>query len=443
MANWDVVPRPCPDAKVGDNYQSFADANHIAHPREVPPPGTRLCAMPDPETASPTCTQPEAVIDLAAIAHNTALLAKAARGAQLMALVKAQGFGHGAVHVARTALKNGASWLGVASPAEAMALRHQGIDAPLLTWLYAPSEDLAQVIRASIDVSVASLAHLYCLAEAAWQTGHTASVHLKVDTGLSRSGALPSEWSALVAAARRLEEAGSIRVAGIWSHLSNAEEVADPSVSQQIQLFNNAIEIGRKAGLSPTLYHLANSAGILQLPQTHFNLVRAGIALYGIEPIARGSFGLRPAMTLRSPVILTKRVPAGTWVSYGRSYATRQETTLALLPIGFADGLPRAASQQASLVINGARCSVAGVIAMDQLVIDVGNLHVRTGDTAVLFGPGDAGEPTVRDWANWAGTNPHEILTGIGSRVRRKYLPVNIDEIASPTEREPEFNALP
>lgn len=339
-----------------------------------------------------------------------------------MAVVKADGFGHGAAQVARTALAHGASWLGVTSQAEAMALRNHGIDAPILMWLYAPGEDLSTVVAANVDVSVASTMHLASVAEAAKRTRHTAAVHLKIDTGLARSGALPVDWLELVAAARRLEQIGAIRVTGIWSHLGNAEDPSDPHLIEQSRIFAEALVVSNAAGLAPRLCHIANSAALLQTPELHFDLVRAGIALYGVEPVAERRFGLHPVMQLQAQIILTKRVPAGTRVSYGHSYVTRRETTLALVPLGFADGVPRAAWQHASVAINGARCPIAGRVAMDQFVVDVGDLKVNIGDTAILFGPGNDGEPTAGDWATWSDTNSHEILTRVGSRVGRRYL---------------------
>jgi alanine racemase len=364
----------------------------------------------------------EATVDLAAVAHNTALLAKAAGGAHLMAVVKANGFGHGAEQVARTALAHGASWLGVTSQAEAMVLRRQRIDAPMLMWLYGPGEDLTPAVAANVDVSVASTAHLGCVARAATRTGHVAAVHLKVDTGLTRGGALPCDWLALVSAARQLERVGAIRVAGIWSHLGHAEDPSDPHLAEQARLFAEALKASRAAGLAAPLRHLANSAALLQLPDLRFDLARAGVALYGIEPVPGRRFGLRPAMTLKAQIILTKRVPAGTPVSYGHLYETRRETTLALVPLGFADGILRAVWERGSVSINGVRCPIAGRIAMDQFVVDAADLPVQIGDTAVLFGEGEDGEPTVADWAEWADTNPHEILTRVGSRVTRRYL---------------------
>lgn len=363
-----------------------------------------------------------ATIDLAAIAHNTALLAKAAGNARVMAVVKANGFGHGAAQVARTALAHGASWLGVTTQAEALQLRNEGIDAPMLMWLYAPGDDLARAVTANIDISVASIPHLQCVANAAYRTGRVAAVHLKVDTGLSRSGALPGDWPVLAKAARQLEARGVLRIAGIWSHLGHAEDPSDPHHIEQARAYQRALEVAQQAGITPALRHISNSAALFQVPELRFDLTRAGIALYGIEPVAGRRFGLRPAMTLKAQVILTKRVPAGTRVSYGFSYATPRETTLALVPLGFADGVMRCTWREASVAIGGVRYPIAGRIAMDQFVVDVGDARVRIGDTAILFGPGNDGEPTAADWAQWAQTNPHEVLTRVGARVGRHYL---------------------
>ncbi|WP_088346948.1 MULTISPECIES: alanine racemase [Rhodomicrobium] len=405
------------------------------------PPGrssdhaARNASIGDHGLAASPRSRTEAVIDLAAIAHNTRVLSRTAGGAALMAVIKANGFGHGAVEIARAALGNGASWLGVTSPAEAMALRNAGIGAPVLMWLYAPNEDLAALVAAGVDISVGSMAHLHCVADAARRCGQAAKVHLKVDTGMCRGGALPDHWPALIEAAAGLGKAGLIDLAGIWSHLGCAEDLTDPRLGAQLAQFGDAVAAAREAGLSARLLHLANSAALLQLPQARFDMVRAGIALYGVPPLSRG-FGLRPAMALTAQVILAKRVPAGSWVSYGQAYRTDRETTLALVPLGFADGVPRAAGRKASVSINGTRCPVAGVISMDQFVVDAGDLPVEVGDPVLVFGPGDAGEPSAADWAEWAGTNPHEIFTGIGSRVPRRYLPASGAELPAAQQQE-------
>ena len=366
----------------------------------------------------------EAVVDLDAIAHNTALHAAAAGSAGVLAVVKANGFGHGAVPVARAALSNGASWLGVTSKAEALELRAAGIDAPILTWMYPPTETFDDLLRAHVDVSVGAVAALEAVAESANRTGIIAEVHLKADTGLSRGGAPAEEWFQLVTWARKFELAGALRVRGIWSHLANAEAPDDPGLHRQLATFDAAWRTAATAGIEPPIIHLANSAAALQLPQARFDLVRVGIGLYGIEPVRGKLFGLRLAMTVRAQILLTKRVAAGTGVSYGPDYVTERETTLALVPLGFADGMPRQSAGRGCVAIHGVRCPIVGRVAMDQVVVDVGDLRTRPGDIAVMVGPGTNGEPTALEWAAWAGTNPHDILTGIGARLPRRYEPL-------------------
>jgi alanine racemase len=370
----------------------------------------------------------EAVIDLAAVATNVQTIAHTAR-TPLMAVVKADGFGHGAVMVARAALDAGAGWLGVTSATEALSLRSAGVTAPVLSWLHRPDQDFGRLIAADVDIAVSTLTHLHAVAGAAGALGVPAVVQLKADTGLSRNGASGDDWLDLVALARRYEAEGLLRVRGVWSHLANAESGC-ASVACQVATFEEALRIARGAGLDPGLVHLANSAAALTAPQARFDVCRIGLAMYGVDPFGAtgaGWFGLRAAMTLRSRVINVKRVPAGTGVSYGPDHRTDRPTTLALLPLGYADGLPRAAEGRAWVWLAGRRCPIVGRIAMDQCVVDAGDLPVTIGDPVVIFGPGtgsrtgDPAEPTVAEWAQWAGTNPHEVLTGIGARVERLY----------------------
>ncbi|TDC82880.1 alanine racemase [Micromonospora sp. KC606] len=375
--------------------------------------------MAGPLSATATA---EAVVDLDAIARNTALLAGRTT-ARLMAVVKADGFGHGLVPVARTALAHGASWLGVTSCAEALQLRAAGVTAPILSWLHGHDEDFRAVVAAGVELSVASPEHLQAIAATGTCRTGPVAVHLKVDTGLSRNGAAIHDWPELVRWAGKLAADGQVEVRGVWSHLATADTPDRASVARQVRTFEEAIGYARAAGLDPALCHLANSAAILDLPGTHYDLVRAGVALYGIEPVPGRASGLRPAMTLRARAVLTKRVPPGTGVSYGYEYVTPRAGTLLLVPLGFADGVPRGAGGRAEVWFADGRHPIAGRIAMDQFVVDVGDLPARPGDEVVVFGPGDRGEPTVTDWARWAGTNPHEILTGIGGRVPRRYLP--------------------
>ncbi|MDG4823197.1 alanine racemase [Asanoa sp. WMMD1127] len=355
------------------------------------------------------------MVDLDAIAGNVRAIAAMTR-TDVMAVVKADGFGHGAVPVARAALAGGATWLGVTSSAEALALRDGGITAPILSWLHRVDEDFEPVLAAGVDVAVSTVPHLRAVAAAAARRHSVAMVQLKVDTGLSRNGARGSDWVDLVALARAYEMAGSVKVRGVWSHLADADQPGSPLLHGQVTAFRSAVRLARAAGLDPVLLHLANSAAAISAPATRFDICRIGLALYGAHPAAN----LRPAMALRSTVVNLKQVPAGTGVSYGPDHVTQRPTTLALVPIGFADGLPRAAEGRAEVWVGGARCPVVGRIAMDQCVVDVGDRPVRLGDPVTVFGPGpDA--PTAADWARWAGTNPNDILTGIGPRVARRY----------------------
>ncbi|WP_020524184.1 alanine racemase [Catelliglobosispora koreensis] len=366
----------------------------------------------------------QAVIDSVAIGANIRHIAAQTR-TPLMAVVKANGFGHGAVTVAEAALACGATWLGVTSTAEAMELRSAGITAPMLSWLHRADEEFADLIAANVDIGVSSLAHLHGIAEAAARTGLPAAVQLKVDVGLSRNGILGDDWTELVTYARKHEAEGSVVVRGLWSHLTNADVAGCPSVGQQVTRFHDALQVAHGAGLTPDVVHLANSGAALAAPQTRFDLCRIGLAMYGVDPFWREGVSqraLQPAMTLRTSVVNVKRVPAGTGVSYGPDYVTDRPATLALIPLGYADGLPRAAEGRASVWLAGQRCPIVGRISMDQCVVNAGDLPVSLGDPVIVFGAGThPGErpPAVEDWAHWARTNPHEILTGIGARVAR------------------------
>jgi alanine racemase len=354
----------------------------------------------------------EAVIDLDAVAHNVSVI-RSATAAEVMAVVKADAFGHGMVPVARTALANGATWLGVTSAAEALRLRAEGITAPVLSWLHGPGTDFGRLIAADIDISVSAIPYLEAVALSAQQFGR-AGVHLKLDTGLARNGAAAADWPALVERAAELERCGLLEVRGIWSHLAEA--------GSQVAAFRAGLAVARSAGLRPGLRHLANTAAALSDPDTHFDLVRAGLGIYGVEPIPSRRYGLRPAMTVRTSVILVKRVAAGTGVSYHHTHTTSRATTLALIPLGYADGIPRGIDGEAEVLLHGRRCPIVGRVAMDQCVVDAGDLPVRLGDPVLILGPGQLGEPTAADWARWARTIPHEILTGIGARVPRRHL---------------------
>ncbi|MGC9666658.1 alanine racemase [Planosporangium sp. 12N6] len=365
--------------------------------------------------------QAEVRVDLDAIRHNVALL-RSRTSAEVMAVVKGDGYGHGMVPVARAALEAGATWLGACTLGEALALRAAGITAPVLAWLLAPGLPLHDGVAADIDLSAATLDDLAELVAAARRAGRPARVHLKIDTGLNRGGSTPVEWPALLEAAAKAQADGAIEVVGVWSHFARADEPGHPSVDAQLERFGDALAVAARYGVNPRVRHFANSAAILTRPDAHFDVVRAGIAMYGLSPIPDRDFGLRPAMTARARVMQTKRVPAGSGVSYGHTYVTPAETTLAVVPFGYADGVPRAASGRGPVAVGGKVHPIAGRVCMDQVVVDCGDDEVSAGDLAVLFGPGDGGEPTADDWARACDTINYEIVTRFGSaRVPRHY----------------------
>lgn len=330
-----------------------------------------------------------------------------------MVVVKADGYGHGAETVARAALDAGADQLGVAAISEALSLRDRGITAPIFSWLYTTGEDLEPAVEHGVELSASSLSELERIVAAAKKLGRLATVHLKIDTGLNRNGCPPSRWSALVEAAAKAQANERIEVAAVWSHLASADEPGDPSVDEQAHRFGVAYDQARAAGLTP-IRHLANSAALLTRPDLHFDLVRPGIAVYGLDPVPHeGAHGLRPAMTFRSSVVLTKPVAAGEGVSYGHTWTSPHPGTVALVPVGYADGVPRALSGRLSVFHDGKRRPVVGRVCMDQLVVWCGDDEIAEGDEVVLFGPGDSGEPTATEWADELGTIHYEIVTGM------------------------------
>ena len=355
---------------------------------------------------------PRLHVDLDAIAANTRLFTRRTPGA-LMAVVKADGFGHGEVEVARTALANGASWLGVTSVDEAISLRRASVGAPILSWLNPLDADFGSAIACGVDLAVPSREHL----EAVIRAGVGARVHLHLDTGMARDGAAPEDWPGLCRAARRAEQTGRVRVVGVMGHLGCADDPSHPDNAIGRTRFAWGLERARESGLRPPLRHLAATAATLTDPRSHHTMSRVGAGLVGIDPSR--TTALRPAMRLTAPVVGVRTVRAGTAVGYGHTWSTGRRTHLALLPLGYADGLPRATSGQAQVMLRGRRRPVVGRISMDQVVIDVGGDPPELGEVAVVFGPGDDGEPTVAEWAAWAGTIEHEIVTGIGARVHR------------------------
>lgn len=356
-------------------------------------------------------------IDLDAVAHNVALLAARCAPAELMVVVKADAYSHGAVQVARTALAAGASRLGVAVLEEAFELRRGGIDAPVLAWLAAPGAPFTEALARGIELAAYSCAQLAEIAAAARASMQLARVHLKAETGMWRGGAA-GEWHDLVTMARQLELEGVVNIVGVWSHLASADDPDDPANDEQLQAFQTAVEAAHDAGLTPQFRHLANSAGTLTRPDMHFDLVRCGLAIYGVDPLADGSSGadLRPAMTVKARVAHVKQAPAGVGVSYAHTYRTTRATTLALVPLGYADGVPTFAGTAAPVGWCGIALPVAGRVCMDQLMIDVGDVAVRPGDEVTLIGPGHGGEFTAAQWAGLSGRNVYDVLTSFSRR---------------------------
>lgn len=367
-----------------------------------------------------------AVIDLEAIRHNVRRLATAASPAKVMAVVKADAYGHGAVPVARAALQAGASWLGVAHISEALSLRAAGIDAPLLAWLHTADSNFGAAVAAGVDIGCSGW-ELERIVAAAREQERPARIHLKVDTGLGRNGATPEAWDRLVGEAVEYQDQGLLRVVGIFSHLAVADEPERPETDEQVAAFREALAIAEDAGVDPEVRHLANTPATLSRPDTHFDMVRVGLGIYGLSPFdgtTSAELGLRPAMTLRTLVSQCKEVPQGQGVSYGLHYRTRTASTLALIPLGYADGVPRVATG-GPVRVAGKTYPVVGRIAMDQMVIDLGpgaSGAALQGAEAELFGDGADGGPTVDDWARAAGTINYEVVTRISPRVPRRFI---------------------
>ncbi|NSX39228.1 alanine racemase [Gardnerella swidsinskii] len=375
---------------------------------------------------------------------------------EVMGVVKADGYGHGLIPSALAALAGGATWLGTAQPYEALRLRAAGIDSSrchILTWLTsAPTTRFADLITADIDISVGSIDSLNAVAFAARKLGKPARVHVKVDTGFGRNGFTPEGFSAALEKLQQYSSEGVIEVIGQWSHLAVADSPDVPefvdATDRQIQQFHEFTKRMKEASVAPKIRHLANTAATLNRPEIRFELVRPGIGLYGYEPDpAMGdsqTYGLQPAMTLQAQLGTVKAVEEGHGISYGRTYLTPNNTSTAIVPLGYADGILRSASgfdMQGARHIDkpggpvrvetnkGARIlNVSGRVCMDQFIVDLkgdaSELGVREGDTVTLFGPGRGmkfAEPTADDWAEAAGTISYEIMTGIGPRVPRLY----------------------
>ena len=351
-------------------------------------------------------------VSASAITANVERLRQLAPARDTMVVVKANGYGHGAELAARAALAGGATWIGVADIEEALSLRTAGIDAPILAWLHAADEDFVEAAGRDIALGVSTIAQLKAVARVGGGT-----VHLKVDTGLGRNGAGRDNLDEFLTVAANLHDEGLLVVNGLMSHVSGASREADLG---QAERFVHAQDLLAAHGVTPTHLHLAASAAALDHPSLRFTMVRFGIAAYGLAPTPEHTdLGLAPAMRFEASVINVKRLQPGDGVSYNFRWVATTETTVALVSAGYADGVPRAATGRASVEIRGIRYPVVGTIAMDQIVVDVGDDVVAEGDAVVLWGDPEAGAPSVAEWAEWAETITYDIATGIGVRVAR------------------------
>lgn len=348
-----------------------------------------------------------------AVAKNVAI-ARARTSARIMAVVKADGYGHGAGTVAQAAVAAGADWLGTTDVAEASGLRAAGLTVPILTWLNPSGVDAEAAAADQIDIAVGSVDELEALLRHACAT---VRVHLNLDTGMAREGCPGSEWAALIARARQGQCRGKIRVVGLMGHLPLADRAQPEANEAAVARLRQARAAIMAAGFGAPLTHLAATSGTLTDPGTHFGMVRLGAGLVGIDP--SGTTELHGASRLTAPIVHSATAEAGTPVGYGGRYVTARPANLSVLPVGYADGIPREISPAASVQIGGRRYPVAGRVSMDQIVIDTGADCFPRGTTATVFGPQDGCTPTIHEWARWAGTIPHTIVTGIGPRVRR------------------------
>lgn len=373
----------------------------------------------------------EVLIDLGAIRENIKYL-MAKSGKPALAVVKADGYGHGLLPVAKSALSAGASWLGVALLEEAKALRQGGINAPIIAWLTPITDDFASAISEDIDIAIPSLAHLEAITSAARSLGKCARIHLEVDTGMSRGGAL-NEWSELVRSAKSYQDSGLIKVIGIWSHFARADEAGHEFNNKQLENFKSAVAEAKSVGITPEVIHLSNSAAAINDADSHFDLLRLGIAIYGLSPDfshmgSSEKLNLKPAMSIRARIHLVKDIPAGSQVGYGGSAITKVDTKLGVIAMGYSDGIPRNANSSAGVLVGNKRAPIIGRVSMDQFVVDLGrDSSAKAGDWAYIIGsnPSDsytsASSYTADSWASASATINYEIVTRIAARVKRIY----------------------
>lgn len=360
-------------------------------------------------------------VNLDAIRHNVAELRRMAPNSQFMAVVKADGYGHGALQVARTALEAGATWLGVATVEEGVELRRNGVVASTLVFGYVPEEQTGMVLLHAIRPAVFSLDLARALQERGKGLVRKAYVHLKIDTGMGRVGVRPDE---IIPFVRELKQLSHIEVEGVFTHLATADEPDNPFAAEQLAEFERVLALLRTEGINPPVIHAANSAGILLWPNSHYDLVRAGIAMYGHppDPAVEWPVNLQPALTWRTRVGMIKEVPAGTPISYGCTYRAEKSERIASLPVGYADGYPRGLSNKGQVLVRGRRCQVAGRVCMDQTMVRIPDgLEVEPGDEVVLIGEQNGEWITASEVAGLIGTINYEVLCAISKRVPRLY----------------------
>ena len=372
-----------------------------------------------------------AEVNLAAIASNLKFI-KGKTKSQVLAVVKADAYGHGLVAVAKAAESAGADWLGTALLEEAISLRNGGISKPIIAWLTPISDDFKSAINEDIDIAIPSLAHLEAITSAARSLGKCARVHLEVDTGMSRGGAL-YEWSELLGSAKNYQDSGLITVIGIWSHFARADEAGHEFNKKQLENFKSAVAEVESVGITPEIIHLSNSAATINDVDSHFDLLRLGIAIYGLSPDfshmgSSEKLNLKPAMSIRARIHLVKDIPAGSQVGYGGSAITKVDTKLGVIAMGYSDGIPRNANSDAGVLVGNKRAPIIGRVSMDQFVVDLGrDSSAKAGDWAYIIGsnPSDsytsASSYTADSWASASATINYEIVTRIAARVKRIY----------------------
>jgi alanine racemase len=366
-----------------------------------------------------------AEINLRAIESNLKFI-KSQTNSEILAVVKADAYGHGLVPVSKAAIEAGADWLGTALLEEALTLRKNGIQTPIIAWLTPCGEDFKSAIDSNIDLSISSIEVLDEIVEAGSNLGKKPRLHIEIDTGMSRGG-VGDEWEDFVSEVNRLIQENKIEIIGIWSHFARADEPQEKMNAQQLSLFNERVEMLISTGIESEFLHLANSAAAIKFKDSHKGIIRWGIGLYGLSPDINNlgdsqSIGIQPAMRLKAKLNLVKKVKAGSKVGYGATAGVNQDTKLGVVTLGYADGIPRNANNSAGVFVSGRRAPLIGRVSMDQFVVDLGiNSLAKTGDEVIVFGSGKDGEYTIDEWAKACGTINYEIVTRIGPRVPRIY----------------------